>query len=103
VATEAVVGATSRLVFEVTSLRRAADRAVAAEETALERRSQVLRAFDPRRQLERGWSLTRLSTGRIIRSAAEVTPGVLLLTQLADGEVASVVRDANASNEKDGS
>jgi exodeoxyribonuclease VII large subunit len=101
VATEAVVGAASRLSVEVVSLRRAADRAVSAEETALERRSQVLRAFDPRRQLERGWSLTRLSSGRIIRSAAEVAPGEVLTTQLADGEIASVVRDATASNEKE--
>jgi exodeoxyribonuclease VII large subunit len=101
VATDAVVSAAQRLSVEATSLRRAADRAVAAEETALERRTQVLRAFDPRRQLERGWSLTRVSSGRIIRSASEVAPGELLVTQLADGEVASIVREAIASNEKD--
>ena len=101
VASESVVSAASRLSFEMISLRRAADRAVSAEETALERRSQVLRAFDPRRQLERGWSLTRVSSGRIVRSAHEVVAGALMFTQFADGEVASVVRDADALSEKD--
>ena len=101
VATDAVRSAGMHLSIEATSLRRAADRAVGSEETSLERRSQVLRAFDPRRQLERGWSLTRVSSGRIIRSVSDVAEGERLVTQLADGEVASIVQGATASNEKD--
>jgi exonuclease VII large subunit len=72
-------------------LARAGERSIASGETALERRTQVLRAFDPRRQLERGWSLTRLGSGRLLRSAADAGPNDVVITRLADGEISAVV------------
>lgn len=52
---------------------------------------QVLRAYDPGRQLERGWSLTRDRSGRLVRSAAQLAPGEEMTTRFVDGEVASTV------------
>jgi exodeoxyribonuclease VII large subunit len=100
VTTATVVDARIRLVTAAALLSRAGDRAVANGETALERRSQVLRAFDPRRQLARGWSLTRSISGRLIRSAADVDHDDVVVTRFADGEITSVVTVITPSNQE---
>ena len=48
-------------------------------------------AFDPALALRRGWSITRRLDGSLVRSASDVAPGTRLITQLSDGELASVV------------
>jgi exonuclease VII large subunit len=54
-------------------------------------RRAVLGAYDPDRQLGRGWTLTRTADGRLVRSAAQLTEGDELVTTLADGEATSTV------------
>ncbi len=49
-----------------------------------------LRALDPAAVLARGYSITRDQHGRTLRSAAQVTPGDLLVTTLANGAIAAV-------------
>ena len=102
VADATVVRSRADLGASTALLARAGERAIASGETALERRSQVLRAFDPRRQLERGWSLTRLSSGRLLRSAIDVGPDDVVITRLADGEITAVVTASSHADEKDG-
>jgi exodeoxyribonuclease VII large subunit len=102
VAGDTVVRSRSQLTMASALLARAGERAVAGGETALERRAQVLRAFDPRRQLERGWSLTRLSSGRLLRSAADAGPDDVVITRLADGEITAVVTESTLGDEKGG-
>ena len=48
-----------------------------------------VRAYDPQRALDRGWSITSDGAGRLIRSVAEVTPGATLRTRMSDGTVTS--------------
>lgn len=50
-----------------------------------------LRALDPAMVLARGWSITRLSDGTLVRSPRDVSDGDTLVTALADGTVTSVV------------
>lgn len=50
-----------------------------------------LRLLDPRAVLARGYSLTRLPGGAIVRSPADAPPGTTLFTELAGGTLASVV------------
>ena len=50
-----------------------------------------LRALDPRRVLERGYTITRTSEGAAIRRAADVVPGTVLETETAEGTVRSRV------------
>jgi len=50
-----------------------------------------VRVLDPARTLARGWSITRTADGRLVRSPHEVVPGDRLLTQVAAGQVQSVV------------
>jgi exodeoxyribonuclease VII large subunit len=57
----------------------------------LSHRRTVLDAYDPRRQLARGWSLTKASDGRILRSVRQVPVGGRILTVLSDGTLESQV------------
>jgi len=52
---------------------------------------RVLAAFDPVRQLERGWTLTLDADGALVRSAASLDPGQRITTRFADGARISVV------------
>lgn len=49
-----------------------------------------LRALDPAMVLARGWSITRLSDGTLVRSPRDVSDGDTLVTALADGTVTSI-------------
>ena len=51
-----------------------------------------LQALDPARVLQRGWSITRLSDGTILRSANDAQTGNTLVTQVANGVLTSGVR-----------
>jgi exodeoxyribonuclease VII large subunit len=68
-----------------------APRAVSEAERALASIGARLRALDPERTLARGWSITRTTDGRVVRSPDEVAPGDELLTQVAAGTVRSTV------------
>jgi exodeoxyribonuclease VII large subunit len=62
-----------------------------------------LRALDPRRVLERGYSITRDERGRVVTSVEGVAPDDVVHTELADGGIASrvetLVRGDGASEE----
>jgi exodeoxyribonuclease VII large subunit len=58
---------------------------------------RLLGAYDYRRQLDRGYSVTRDAAGRVVRSAADLPPGSTMVTRLADGEVASTVTDSTTT------
>lgn len=64
----------------------------------LEALAAQLEALAPPRVLARGYSITSLKkSGAIVRAAADVKPGDVLLTRLSDGQVESVARDGQAS------
>jgi exodeoxyribonuclease VII large subunit len=54
-------------------------------------RRAVLEAYDPRRQLTRGWTLTHTLDGRLIRDVRDLSEGEALVTTFATGEAASTV------------
>lgn len=60
------------------------------QRAVLLQRTEV-RVFDPIATLRRGWSLTRTRGGRLVRFAADVSPGDDLVTVLPDGSVSSTV------------
>lgn len=53
-------------------------------------RAQVS-ALDPVRQLQRGYTLTKDTAGRLIRSTADLKEGEEIMTSFADGEASSTV------------
>lgn len=74
-------------------LARAASRRVGAAAHDAEQIEARLRALDPRRVLERGYTITRDRAGRALRAAGDVAPGDLLLTEFADGTTESRVEE----------
>jgi exodeoxyribonuclease VII large subunit len=66
-------------------------RRLAVEVDRAASRRAVLEAYDPRRQLARGWTLTHTADGRLLRHAAEVAEGDALVTTLAGGTATSTV------------
>ena len=58
-----------------------------------------LEAVGPRAVLDRGFSITRLADGRLVRSAGAVKAGQRLATELADGRIDSRVEGAEAARD----
>lgn len=56
-----------------------------------------LQALSPVAVLARGYSITARADGRVVRSATEVVPGDLLITQLGDGRVDSQVQSVKTT------
>ncbi len=80
--------------------RRVGDRArarVREATLALDGRAGTVRALDPRRVLERGYSITRDEHGRAVRRVDDAAPGSALFTELADGVVVSTVDGGDGS------
>lgn len=88
-----------RIIFErgrrlgVTGFRlhAAAREQLAAVAAQVDRAHATLRSLDPRRVLHRGYSITCLADGRVVRSVSEARPGTRLLTSVSDGSIASEV------------
>jgi exodeoxyribonuclease VII large subunit len=74
----------------VTALARAPGRLDAEQRHVAGLESQV-RLVDPANTLARGWSITRDSDGRAVTSAAQLTPGDVLVTTFASGVAESRV------------
>lgn len=56
-------------------------------------RRAVLEAYDPQRQLARGWTLTHTAAGRLVRRAADLSEGDTLVTTFASGAASSTVTE----------
>jgi exodeoxyribonuclease VII large subunit len=72
-----------------------------SEHARVETATARLRALDPRRVLERGYSITRTETRTVVRAASDVAAGDVLVTETADGSVHSRVVDAEAEGRED--
>ena len=72
---------------------RAAPRRLDGARHDIEQFGSRLRALDPRRVLERGYSVTRDTRGDVVRAAADLAPGDVLVTEFPDGTVRSRVED----------
>ena len=68
------------------ALRALQDRRLGARRD-LDRLTVQLRVLNPLNVLERGYSLTQRTDGRVVRNAAEVNPGERLRTRLARGSI----------------
>jgi exonuclease VII large subunit len=79
------------MVRRTTLLLTLPERVVDAEDRQLGNWRRLLAAYDYRRQLERGYSVTRGADGTVVRSVTGLEPGTELTTRVSDGEVRSVV------------
>ncbi|MDE0667824.1 MAG: exodeoxyribonuclease VII large subunit [bacterium] len=89
-----LVGHRKMLASAARRLRLDSSEALETEHRRLEALAAQTRAYDPQRALERGWSITRDTDGRLIRSVRQIVPGASLRTRLRDGTVTSTVLEA---------
>jgi exodeoxyribonuclease VII large subunit len=87
---EALVGRSNRLAA-------LPGRRLLAEDQRADQWRRLLGAYDYRRQLERGYSVTRDESGRVVRSVHDVGTGALLRTRVSDGELVSTVEETSTS------
>lgn len=66
---------------------------------AIQHAEAQLRMLNPKGVLARGYSLTRMRGGKILRSAGEAWPGMQLETEFADGAVRSTVDAAGGGRD----
>ena len=87
-----------RLALAGESLSRIAARAATEGRHRLRQCEARLTLLNPKATLRRGYSMTfDRSTGRLIKSAAGVSTGTVLWTELHDGRIESEVRDPRKS------
>lgn len=81
------------------ALRIGSSHALETQRRRLAALAAQVRAYDPQSALERGWSITTDSDGRLIRSVREVSPGARLRTRMRDGIVASTAATVTATDQ----
>ena len=80
-----------RLVNRAQRLAGPSSQHLAVQAQQIAHRRELLQLLNPRHQLERGWSLTRDESGRVVRSLASLRLGERLITTFADGSAGSGV------------
>jgi exodeoxyribonuclease VII large subunit len=82
-----------RLAALQLALPATAKRAIERQLQKLNAIQTHLTAISPQATLGRGYSITSKKNGAVVRNAADVKTGDVLLTRFADGQTESVVRD----------
>lgn len=85
--------ADARLVAHQHRVVRSANHRLQQADLHLASTERGVRALDPRRVLERGYSVTRDRAGRVVREIVGLAPGEEITTQLAAGTLRSTVTD----------
>lgn len=89
----AVDRAHERLTARIERITRRLPQFYAERERELDGMETRVRLLDPRNVLARGWSITRTSSGQVIRSVEDVALGEDVVTVLSNGSLTSTVRD----------
>ena len=84
-----------RLDDRAARLHRAAKARLERARTSLDAVAGQLHTLSPLNVLNRGYSLTRTTDGRLVREAGEMKPGDVLHTRVANGEITSRVEDVS--------
>lgn len=87
-----------RLNGRADQLPKTSDRILRSADTRLVHIDARIRAADPAVLLRRGWSITKSSSGAIVRNVADVAPGDTLVTAVADGSIISNVTLAHTDS-----
>jgi exodeoxyribonuclease VII large subunit len=89
----AVAGHALRVDDHAARLVRRAPQVADGELRHLDALAARLALADPANLLRRGWSITRDADGQVVRRAADVAPGAIITTELADGRLTSRIEE----------
>ena len=87
-------GAEKTIAARAASLMRESKQNLQREKAGLDTARRVAEAYDPQRNLARGWSITRHRGGGMIGSISQIRVGQTVETWLSDGTVTSRVSEA---------
>jgi exodeoxyribonuclease VII large subunit len=87
----AVERARSRIAVSVERLRTRPRTVLERQTQKLMMHSASVRLLDPVTTMARGWSITRDSSGNVVRSISDIKKGDTVVTALADGSITSTV------------
>ncbi|OGY37195.1 MAG: exodeoxyribonuclease VII large subunit [Candidatus Andersenbacteria bacterium RIFCSPHIGHO2_12_FULL_45_11b] len=87
---------TSQLLERIRSVSMRIKGNISASQQKIDGMKRVLVALSPERVLARGFSITRNSSGAVLKHAKDATIGEELTTTLLDGAVSSVVQKTGA-------
>jgi len=85
--------ATNRIGMCVERLRTRPKLVLERAQQRIDMNKTSLRLLDPATVLAKGWSITRTTSGQIVRSISDVAQGDTLVTTLVDGHVTSTVEE----------
>ncbi len=83
-------------------LLRVALRRVEHEKTKLAHVTKIVDIYHPINTMKRGFSITRDSQGRVLRSVGEVKEGDIMTTQVVGGELDSTIKTIRRESNRDG-
>lgn len=86
------------VVSRQAALARESLRLLASERRRLDSGERMVEAYDPQRNLARGWSITRRRGGGVISSVTQVEPEEEIETWVSDGTVVSTVYRTRADD-----
>ena len=92
-------GAEKTIAARAASLMRESRQNLQREKAGLDTARRVAEAYDPQRNLARGWSITRHRGGGVIGSISQIRVGETVETWLSDGTVTSRVSEARPARE----
>ena len=73
-------------------LKRAIDQRLRSSRSAIDASAKLVEMASPVRVLKRGFSITRLASGKLVLSGADVKPADVLVTQFKDSQITSTVK-----------
>ncbi len=82
-----------QLVSTASRITRLVPHVVDARQRDIDAAAARLALLDPANLLRRGWSITRAADGAVVRSVADVPPGAVITTQVADGNLTSRIEE----------
>jgi exodeoxyribonuclease VII large subunit len=72
------------------------------EKSSLDAFAERLRLLDPVNTMARGWSITRNTTGDIVRDVTKLKTGDKLVTTFVNGSTASTIQEISTKGKQNG-
>ncbi|MBF0386443.1 MAG: exodeoxyribonuclease VII large subunit [Candidatus Omnitrophica bacterium] len=80
------------LLLHNDSLKRALGLRLKIAATRINSADKLVSMASPARVLKRGFSITRLASGKLIRASQDIRPGDEIFTEVHDGQITSIVK-----------
>ena len=99
---DALANASKRLAMISQRVKHRPAEVFRLEKSSLDAFAERLRLLDPVNTMARGWSITRNTTGDIVRDVTKLKTGDKLVTTFANGSAASTIQEISTKGKQNG-